>query len=133
MIIGAPGLALTGLLLFVPNWFLNTTDPSLELVVFGYYLLFICSFKFPYAFLLTVFQVWIPEITSEDERPLVSGMQNTANWVDNGLGVLMGFLTPLLFVADPPPGLSSMGFTMVGACLRTIPAGCCIHSQVHRY
>jgi len=113
VIIGAPGLALTGVLLFVPNWFLNTADPSLELVVFGYYLLFICSFKFFYAFLLTAFQAWMPEITDEDERPLVSSMQNTANWVANGLGVLVGFVTPLLFVAGPPPGLSSMGFTIV--------------------
>jgi GPH family glycoside/pentoside/hexuronide:cation symporter len=112
VIIGAPGLAITGFLVFVPNWFIDTTDPSLMYVVFGYYLLFICAFKFFYAFLLTAFQAWMPEITEEDERPLVSSMQNTANWIANGLGVVTGFVTPLFFVAAPP-GLSSIGFMIV--------------------
>ena len=113
VIIGAPGLAITGFLLFVPNWFINTGDPTLELTVFGYYLLMICLFKFFYAFLLTAFQAWMPEITEADERPLVSSMQNTANWVANGLGVVVGFMTPLLFLAGPPPGLSAIGFAIV--------------------
>ncbi len=113
VIIGAPGLAITGFLLFVPNWFINTGDPALELTVFGYYLLMICLFKFFYAFLLTAFQAWMPEITNADERPLVSSMQNTANWIANGLGVVLGFMTPLLFLAGPPPGLSTIGFTIV--------------------
>ncbi|MFX0054642.1 MAG: MFS transporter [Promethearchaeota archaeon] len=112
VIFGAPGLAITGFLLFVPNWFLDTADIALEYVIFGYYLFFICAFKFFYAFLLTAFQAWLPEITDEDERPLVSGMQNTANWIANGLGVVIGFVTPLFFVAAPP-GLSSIGFMIV--------------------
>ncbi len=113
VIIGAPGLAITGFLIFVPNWFIDTADLSLQYVIFGYYLLFICAFKFFYAFLLTAFQAWMPEITDEDERPLVSSMQNTANWVANGLGVVIGFVTPLFFVAEPQPGLSSIGFMIV--------------------
>lgn len=113
VILGAPGLAVTGFLLFVPNWFLNTADPTIELSVFGYYLLFLCSFKFFYAFLLTAFQAWMPEITTEDERPLVSSMQNTANWIANGLGVVLGFITPLLFVTEPLPGLSTIGLVMI--------------------
>ncbi|MFW9803020.1 MAG: MFS transporter [Candidatus Thorarchaeota archaeon] len=112
--IGAPALTLTGFLLFVPNWFINVADPSLELIVFGYYLFFVCTFRFFYGFLLTPFQSWMPEITEEDERPLVSSMQNTANWVANGLGVVLGFVTPLLFAPAPaPPGLSSMGFMLI--------------------
>ncbi|MCK5150353.1 MAG: MFS transporter [Candidatus Thorarchaeota archaeon] len=121
VILGAPGLALTAFLLFVPNWFLNTTDPSIELLVFGYYLFFLCSFKFFYAFLLTAFQAWMPEITEEDERPLVSGMQNTANWIANGLGLVLGFITPLLFVLEPLPGLSTTGLIIILAfCFITI-------------
>jgi GPH family glycoside/pentoside/hexuronide:cation symporter len=113
VMLGAPGLAITGFMIFVPNWFLNTTDPTIELVVFGYYLLFLCAFKFFYAFLLTAFQAWMPEITHESERALVSSMQNTANWIANGLGVVLGFITPLLFVTDPTPGMSSFGLTML--------------------
>jgi GPH family glycoside/pentoside/hexuronide:cation symporter len=113
LIIGAPGLAITGFLLFVPNWFIDTGNPALQLTIFGYYLLFICAFRFFYGFLLTPFQAWLPEITDEDERPLVSSMQNTANWIANGMGVVVGFVTPLLFVTSPSPGISSLGFTIV--------------------
>jgi GPH family glycoside/pentoside/hexuronide:cation symporter len=113
IVIGAPGLAITGLLLFVPNWFIDTGNPALELTIFGYYLLFLCAFRFFYGLLLTPFQAWLPEITDEDERPLVSSMQNTANWVANGLGVVVSFLTTLFFVESPTPGLTSLGFTIV--------------------
>ncbi|MFW9918776.1 MAG: MFS transporter [Candidatus Thorarchaeota archaeon] len=120
VMIGAPGLAITGFLVFVPNWFLDTAtyaaDPAgnvgLGWIIFGYYLLCICAFKFFYAFLLTAFQAWMPEITTEDERPLVSSMQNTANWIANGLGVVIGFITPVLFIGATP-GLSSLGLMIV--------------------
>jgi GPH family glycoside/pentoside/hexuronide:cation symporter len=113
VIVGAPGLAITGFLLFVPNWFLLTTSPSQQAALFFYYLIVLCSFKFFYAFLTTPFQSWLPEITDEDERPLVSSMQNTANWVANGLGVVLGFITPLLFVTSPAPAVSQLGLLVV--------------------
>ncbi len=120
VVIGAPGLAVTGFLVFVPNWFLDTAtyaaNPSANVdlgwAIFGYYLFFICAFKFFYAFLLTAFQAWMPEITDEDERPLVSSMQNTSNWIANGLGVVISLITPILFIAATP-GLSSLGTTIV--------------------
>ncbi|RDE14524.1 MAG: hypothetical protein C4K47_04095 [Candidatus Thorarchaeota archaeon] len=112
--VGAPGLAVTGFLLFVPNWFLDLTNPNLGLLLFFYYLTTLCTFKFFYAFLLTAFQAWLPEITDEDERPFVSSMQNTANWIANGLGVVVSFLTTLLFYEDPePPGLKSFGVIFI--------------------
>ncbi len=112
VIVGAPGLAITGFLLFVPNWFIDIGAPGVEMTIFLYYLVLLCSFKFFYAFLLTAFQAWLPEITDEDERPLVSSMQNTANWIGNGLGVVFGFITPLLFINNPPM-LSSLGQTAI--------------------
>lgn len=113
VIVGTPGLAITGFLLFVPNWFFLTTGPSQQVALFLYYLIVLCSFKFFYAFLTTAFQAWLPEITDEDERPLVSSMQNTANWVANGLGVVLGFITPLLFVTTPAPAVSQLGLLVV--------------------
>ncbi|MBN2230314.1 MAG: MFS transporter [Candidatus Thorarchaeota archaeon] len=120
VVIGAPGLALTGFMVFIPNWFLDTAtyaanpeaNVALGWTIFAYYLFFICAFKFFYAFLLTAFQAWMPEITDEDERALVSSMQNTSNWIANGLGVVIGFITPVLFIAAEP-GLSSLGLTVV--------------------
>ena len=60
VIIGAPGLAITGFLIYVPNWFMDTANPSNQMPLFGYVLLFLCMFKFFYAFLLTAFQAWMP-------------------------------------------------------------------------
>lgn len=120
VIIGATGLAVTCLLIFVPNWFFNTAayaaDPEsnvmLGWMIFGYFLLSICAFKFFYAFLLTPFQAWMPEITEESERPLVSSMQNTSNWVANGLAIVFSLLSPVLLIV-PSEGLAPLGLMIV--------------------
>ncbi|UCE11100.1 MAG: MFS transporter, partial [Candidatus Thorarchaeota archaeon] len=113
VIFGAPGLAVSTFLLFVPNWFLNVADPTVELMVFGYYALTICSTKFFYALLLTAFQAWMPEITDEGERAIVSSMENTANWFATGMGIALGFVATLMFVTGPPPSLSELGLTLI--------------------
>ncbi len=113
VILGTPGIVITGFLLFVPNWFLNTADSSLELVVFGYYVTMLCLFKFFYAFTMTAHQAWLPEITHEDERPLTSGLMNTFNFAADSGGALLGFMTPLLFIDGPPPQLSETGLMLL--------------------
>ncbi|MFW9910715.1 MAG: MFS transporter, partial [Candidatus Thorarchaeota archaeon] len=113
VIIGTPGIVITGFLLFVPNWFLNTADTSLELMVFGYYLTMLCLFKFFYAFVMTAHQAWLPEITDDDERPLVSGLMNTFNFAADSGGAILGFATPLLFIAGPPQQLSEVGLMLL--------------------
>ena len=113
VIIGAPGLAFSGFLIYVPNWFLDTADPSNQLLLFGYVLCFLSLFRFFYAFLLTAFQAWMPEITDEDERPIVSSIQNTANWIGNGIGMVFSFIVALLFVEIPTPSLSPLGFMII--------------------
>ncbi len=113
VIFGAPGLAIATFLLFIPNWFMNTADPALELIVFGYFMAFICLAKFFYAFLLTAFQAWMPEITDENDRPIVSSLQNTSNWIGTGLGIAMGILAVYLFAVGPPAGLSELGTSLL--------------------
>lgn len=113
IIVGTPGIVVFGFLLFVPNWFLNTADPSLELLVFTYYLTMLCLFKFFYAFVMTAHQAWLPEITHEEERPLVSGLLNTFNFMADTGGGILGFMTPLLFVGVSPQRLSDIGLTIL--------------------
>ncbi|MFX1561996.1 MAG: MFS transporter, partial [Promethearchaeota archaeon] len=112
VILGAPGLAIAGILLFIPHFFIpvGSPDPMIGWVLFGYYLVILCLFKFFYAFLLTAFQAWLPEITDENERPVVSSMQNTSNWLANGIGFVIGFLasTTLLFATGLPTSLMLM-------------------------
>lgn len=113
VIIGTPGIVVSAFLLFVPNWFLDTANPALELVLFTYYLVFLCLFKFFYAFVMTAHQAWLPEITDDAERPLVSGFMNTFNFAADSAGGIMGFMTPLLFVAGPPEQLSETGLNLL--------------------
>ncbi len=106
VIIGAPGLAIAAIFLFIPHFFIpiGSPIPEFQWLLFAFYLTFLCLFKFFYAFLLTAFQAWLPEITDEDERPVVSSMQNTSNWIANGIGGVIGLLasTPLFFAAGAP-------------------------------
>ncbi len=114
VIIGAPALATTGALLFMPDLFLTLSSPLVEPYLFAYYLMTLATFKAAYAFLLTAFQAWMPEITDEDERPLVSGYQNTANWSANAIGAALAFIAPpLLFTSTSPAVLTATGKTVV--------------------
>ncbi|MGY5880785.1 MAG: MFS transporter [Candidatus Thorarchaeota archaeon] len=121
VILGAPGLAISCFLLFIPNWFINTADPTFQPVVFLYYLAALCLMKFFYATLLTAYQAWMPEITDPEERPAISAMQNTANWIALGTGISLAFFIPQLFAPGPPPGLTSLGLTVLFLlCFATI-------------
>jgi len=121
VVLGTPALIVSGFLLFVPNWFLDIADPATETLVFVYYLTTLCLFKFSYAFLMTAYQAWLPEITDENERPLVSSMQNTVNWFADSSGAVLGVMSALLFLQVPPYTLTSDGVTILAAfCLVTL-------------
>jgi GPH family glycoside/pentoside/hexuronide:cation symporter len=113
VIVGTPGIVISAFLLFVPNWFLDTANPALEMTLFTYYIVFLCLFKFFYAFVMTAHQAWLPEITDEAERPLVSGFMNTFNFAADSAGGILGFMTPLLFIAGPPEQLSPTGLNLL--------------------
>ena len=113
VILGTPGIIISAFLLFVPNWFLDTANPALEPILFVYYIVYLCLFKFFYAFVMTAHQAWLPEITDEAERPLVSGFMNTFNFAADSAGGILGFMTPLLFVAGPPEQLSETGLNLL--------------------
>jgi GPH family glycoside/pentoside/hexuronide:cation symporter len=113
VIIGTPGIVITAFLLFVPNWFLDSTNPALEMTLFAYYIILLCLFKFFYAFTMTAHQAWLPEITDEDERPLVSGFMNTFNFTADSAGGILGFMIPLFIVEGPPERLSGTGLALL--------------------
>jgi len=62
---------------------------------------------------MTAHQAWLPEITDESERPLVSGFMNTFNFAGDSIGGIMGFMTPLLFTQEPPISLSQTGLELL--------------------
>ncbi|MFW9793381.1 MAG: MFS transporter [Candidatus Thorarchaeota archaeon] len=113
VVIGTPGIVITAFILFVPNWFLDTANPAIELTLFTYYIVFLCLFKFFYAFVMTAHQAWLPEITDEAERPLVSGFMNTFNFAADSAGGILAFMTPLFFISDPVEQLSPTGLNLL--------------------
>ncbi|MHA1975773.1 MAG: MFS transporter [Candidatus Hodarchaeales archaeon] len=103
IIIGAPLLAICFFLLYSPHLFLaGVTD---KWTIFTYLLLFNSLYQALYGFLLTPFQAWLPEITSEKERLEVSGYQNTVNLIAFVIGAGTSFLIPAIL------GASSEEFT----------------------
>jgi len=115
VMVGAPGLAISAFFIFVPYWFIWPSpqprlDPIYQNLMFLYYIITVCVFKFFYAFLLTAYQAWLPEITTPEERPVVAAMQNTANWVGDGAGLVLSFMTGLLFAGG---FLTDLGFAIV--------------------
>jgi GPH family glycoside/pentoside/hexuronide:cation symporter len=113
VVVGTPALVVSGFLLFVPNWFLDMTSPTGEMLIFIYYLTTLCSFKFSYAFLMTAYQAWLPEVTDEEERPLVSSMQNTFNWLADASGAVLAVMSSFLFSSAPPHNLTSNGLMIL--------------------
>ncbi|MFW9778377.1 MAG: MFS transporter [Candidatus Heimdallarchaeota archaeon] len=94
ILIGAPLLAISFFLLYSPHLFLPPgSDP---MVIFGYLLTFNTLYQGLYGFLLTPFQAWMPEITTEKERLEVSGYQNTVNLIAFVIGAGSSFLLPAL-------------------------------------
>ncbi|MFX0168527.1 MAG: MFS transporter [Candidatus Hodarchaeota archaeon] len=101
--VGAPALAITAFLIFFPHWIIPSSpnpayDPIWQILTFSYYLITLALFKFFYAFLITAYQAWLPEIAEPEERPNVGAMQNTANWIGTGTGIVFGFISGLLFI-----------------------------------
>ena len=91
--IGAPLLAISFVLYFTPQYFMATGD---QLGLFVYAAIFNSLFHFAYAFLLTPFQSWMPEITGPSERVGLARVQNISNLISNAIGVLLSFALPSL-------------------------------------
>ncbi len=107
VIIGAPLMAISFLLVFNPHLFLAQND------VFGlflYALITMSLFKMFYGMTMTPFQSWMPELTEPEERPAVSSWQNVANF----LGFVIGtFGTAFLAIEAVEWGLPSELLLMI--------------------
>ncbi|MFX0210460.1 MAG: MFS transporter, partial [Candidatus Hodarchaeota archaeon] len=62
--------------------------------VFSYLIIVNSIYQGTYGFLLTPFQSWMPEITTETERLEISGYQNTVNLIAFVIGAGFAFLLP---------------------------------------
>lgn len=93
IITGSPLLAVSGILYFVPDIFIDITNKTL---LFYWGLAFNSLFHFFYGYLLTPYQAWMPEITEPPERIDISAIQNVSNILGNVVGIIMSFMIPSL-------------------------------------
>ncbi len=115
MWIGAPMLALSFIMLYIPHFFIPVSGSAM-FTVFSWLLIWNSSFHFFYGFLLTPYQSWMPEITLETERMEMSGLQNTANLLAAAVGIGFSFLLAGIF--EELGGLQGIGGTiLVGAAI----------------
>ncbi|MHA1653666.1 MAG: MFS transporter [Candidatus Thorarchaeota archaeon] len=85
VMVGAPLMAISFLLVFTPHWFVSPTD---TLGLFIYATVTLSVFKMFYGMVTTPFQSWMPELTEPEERPSVSSWQNVANFLAFIIGTL---------------------------------------------
>lgn len=99
IIVGAPLMAISFVLVFSPNLFLASDN---VIGLFFYATITLSLFKVFYGMTMTPFQSWMPELTEPEERPEVSSWQNVANF----LGFVIGtFGTALLAIQGVGWGL----------------------------
>lgn len=94
IILGAPLMAIVFFFLYSPHLVLGIVDDPM--IIFGYLVVFNSLYQALYGFLLTPFQAWMPEITTEEERLEISGYQNTVNLISFVIGAGSAFLLPAL-------------------------------------
>ncbi|MHA1247591.1 MAG: MFS transporter [Candidatus Thorarchaeota archaeon] len=85
VMVGAPLMAISFLLVFTPHWFVSPTD---TFGLFIYATVTLSVFKMFYGMVTTPFQSWMPELTEPEERPSVSSWQNVANFLAFIIGTL---------------------------------------------
>ncbi|MHA1125765.1 MAG: MFS transporter [Candidatus Heimdallarchaeota archaeon] len=94
---GAPLLAVSFIMLFVPNLLI----PNAGIYgIFTWLLVWNGMFNLFYGYLLTPYQSWMAEITTDKDRLLTSGMQNTTNVTSTLLGTGFAFLLPGMLNLD---------------------------------
>lgn len=86
---GAPILAISFVMIFIPHYFIPIGDDAL---IFAWLLIWNSMFNLFYGYLTTPYQAWMPEVTTEDDRVAMSGLQNTANLVATVGGLAFAFI-----------------------------------------
>jgi len=93
MLVGAPGLALSCALAFVPTWFVPVGN---QFALFLYMVVTMAAFNLFFAVLMTPYQALMPEITAPEERVVVSNYQMSLRLLGQVVGTIGGFALPIL-------------------------------------
>ncbi|HUU77737.1 MAG TPA: MFS transporter [candidate division Zixibacteria bacterium] len=107
---GAPLLALSFVMLFIPHLFISSDQ---TIAVFVWLLVWNSMFNLFYGYLLTPYQSWMTEVTTEDDRVQMSGIQNTTNLFSSLLGTGFVFLIPGLLGLEEGQALSGTSSTVL--------------------
>ncbi len=83
IMVGAPLMAVSFVLVFSPHLFLSSDN---VIGLFIYATITLSLFKVFYGMTMTPYQSWMPELTEAEERPEVSSWQNVANFMGFVIG-----------------------------------------------
>ncbi|NHJ40440.1 MAG: MFS transporter [Asgard group archaeon] len=111
--IGSPAIALSFVMLFIPHLFIASTSTY---SIFTWYLIWNSLFHLLYGLLLTPYQSWMAEVTTEEDRTSMSGIQNFTNLFSNLLGFGFVFLIPGLLDLEGG-GLTGTANTVLISCI----------------
>jgi len=107
---GAPMLALSFVMIFIPHLFIS---PGSTWSVFSWYFIWNSMFNLFYGYLLTPYQAWMAEVTTEEDRVGMSGIQNFTNLFSNLLGFAFVFMMPTLLGLEEGEALSGQSSTIM--------------------
>ncbi|MFW9964281.1 MAG: MFS transporter [Candidatus Sifarchaeia archaeon] len=128
VVVGAPLMAISFLLVFNPHLFLVQGN---VIGLFFYATITMSLFKVFYGMTMTPYQSWMPELTEPEERPAVSSWQNVGNFTGFVIGT---FGTTLLAIEATEWGLPSeilymiLGFIVI-QLLGFIPSLVGLHKE----
>ncbi len=116
---GAPILAVSFVMLFIPHFFIPLDK---EILVFVWLLVWYALFNLFYGYLTTPYQAWMPEVTTEDDRVGMSAIQNTTNLFATigGLAfafIFSGLLDEKIEEVGPSAILGDLGIVLLVAVL----------------
>jgi GPH family glycoside/pentoside/hexuronide:cation symporter len=116
---GAPILAISFVMLFIPHYFIPLDK---EILVFVWLLVWYALFNLFYGYLTTPYQAWMPEVTTEDDRVGMSAIQNTTNLFATIGGLAFAFVFSGMLDAEidkvgPTAILGPLGIILLVAVL----------------
>jgi len=116
---GAPILAVSFVMLFIPHFFIPLDK---EILVFVWLLVWYALFNLFYGYLTTPYQAWMPEVTTEDDRVGMSAIQNTTNLFATigGLAfafIFSGMLDEQIDEVGPAAILGNLGIVLLVAVI----------------
>ncbi len=111
ILLGSASLSLSFYMLYHP---ITESLAGNELLISLYLFFWAGLLGASYSALIVPYQAWMPELTVESQRPLVSFLQNVFNMMGDGLGAVLAFLLMDTFTMNKTLFYSVISYIAIG-------------------